>query len=166
MNAGPPGTWYRIRKYARRFRVPLSIAAGFVVLLVVITILAVRGYYREAKLRSDTETARRQAEIALGEAKNARGQAENEAEKAKNNFNMARDAVKKYYTQVAKDPRLKPHNLEKLRRDLLESANEYYEKLIRQEGDNPDLQHERVGALIAREHRIRHRQFVRVGNRL
>ena len=69
VNAGPPGTWYRIRKYARRFRVPLSIAAGFVVLLVVITILAVRGYYREAKLRSDTETARRQAEIALGEAR-------------------------------------------------------------------------------------------------
>ncbi len=54
--AGPPGNWYRARKLARRFRVPLSIAAGFLALLIVITILAVRGYYREAKLRFDTET--------------------------------------------------------------------------------------------------------------
>ena len=103
-------------------------------LLVVITILAVRGYYREATLRSDTEAARIRAE--------------NEAEKAKNNFKIARDAVQKYYTQVAKDPRLKPHNLERLRRDLLESANEYYEKLTSQEADDPDLQHEQVSALI------------------
>ena len=136
VHAGPPGNWYRVRKFVRRFRVPLSVAAGFVALLVVITILAVRGYYREATLRSDTEAARIRAE--------------NEAEKAKNNFKMARDAVQKYYTQVAKDPRLKPHNLERLRRDLLESANEYYEKLTSQEADDPDLQHEQVSALIAR----------------
>ena len=136
VQAGPPGNWYRFRKYARRFRVPLSIAAGFVALFVVITMLAVGGYYREAKLRSDTEIARHQAE--------------NENEKAKDNFKMARDAVKKYYTQVASDPRLKPHNLEKLRRDLLESANEFYEKLISQEAGDRDLQHESVNAYIAR----------------
>ena len=136
VQAGPPGNWYRFRKYARRFRVPLTIAAGFVALLVVITMLAVGGYYREAKLRSDTEIARHQAE--------------NENEKAKDNFKMARDAVKKYYTQVASDPRLKPHNLEKLRRDLLESANEFYEKLITQEAGDRDLQHESVNAYIAR----------------
>ncbi|MGA2255203.1 MAG: tetratricopeptide repeat protein, partial [Thermoguttaceae bacterium] len=136
VHAGPPGNWYRARKFARRFRVPLSIAAGFVALLVVITILAVRGYYREVKLLSGMETAR--------------GQAEHEAEKAKNNFKMARDAVKKYYTQIAGDPRLKAHNLEKLRRDLLESANEYYEKMINQEADDPELQHERVWTFIDR----------------
>ncbi len=143
VHAGPPGNWYRARKFVRRFRAPLAIAAGFVAFLVAITVLAVRGYYREAKLRSDTEIARGQAEIALRQA-NA------EAEKAKNNFKMARNAVKKYYTQVANDPRLKPHNLETLRRNLLESANEYYEKMISQEADDPDLQHERISALIAR----------------
>ena len=115
-----------------------------------ITILAVRGYYREAKLRFETEIARGQVEKALGEAKKARIQAETETEKAMNNFNLARDAVKKYYTQVANDPRLKPHNLETLRRDLLQSANEFYENLISQESDDPDLQHERARAFIAR----------------
>ena len=42
VQAGPPGSWYRIRKYARRYRMPLCIAAGFVALLVAITILAIR----------------------------------------------------------------------------------------------------------------------------
>ena len=32
VQAGPPGNWYRIRKFARRYRVPLGIAAGFVAL--------------------------------------------------------------------------------------------------------------------------------------
>jgi eukaryotic-like serine/threonine-protein kinase len=136
VQAGPPGNWYRARKYVRRFRAPLAIVAGFAALLVVSTILAVRGYYREAKLYSDAELARHKAE--------------SEAEKAKSNFKMARDAVKKYYTRVADDPRLKPHDLEALRRDLLESANEYYEKMIRQDADDPDLQYAQVSALIAR----------------
>jgi eukaryotic-like serine/threonine-protein kinase len=143
VHAGPPGGWYRIRKYARRYRVPLGIAAGFVALLLVITILAIGGYYREARLRADTETARGQAEA-------ARRDAQEEAERAKQNFAMACDAVKKYYTRVAGDPRLKPHNLELLRRDLLESANEFYEKLISQDADNSDLRHECVWAFFAR----------------
>ncbi len=63
---------------------------------------------------------------------------------------MACDAVKKYYSQVANDSRLMPRNLERLRRDLLESANEFYEKLIRQDAANPDVQYERIRAFIAR----------------
>ncbi|MGA2259589.1 MAG: hypothetical protein ABSG53_33350, partial [Thermoguttaceae bacterium] len=94
-----------------------------------ITILAVRAYYREAKLLSDAATA---------------------AEKAKNNFKMARDAVTKYCTQVAEDPRLKAHNMEKLRRDLLQLANDYYEKLISQAAEDSDLQHERISAFLSR----------------
>jgi serine/threonine protein kinase len=136
VHAGPPDKFYRARKFARRFRAPLAIAAGFVALLVAITILAVHGYYREAKLSSEAEAARRLAEI--------------DAEKAKNNFNLACDAVKKYYTQVANDPRLKPHNLEKLRRDLLKSANEYYESLINQATDDANFQHERIWTLAER----------------
>ncbi len=136
VQAGPPDKWYRARKFARRFRVPLAVAGGVAALLVAITGLAVRGYYREAKLTSDAEAARRQAEQS--------------AEKAKKNFKLARDAVKKYYTQVANDPRLKPHNLETLRRDLLKSANEYFEQMTSQDPDDPELQHERVTALIAR----------------
>ena len=44
----------------------------------------------------------------------------------------------------------KPHNLETLRRDLLKSANDYLDQMISQDPDDPELQHERVTALIAR----------------
>jgi eukaryotic-like serine/threonine-protein kinase len=143
VQAGPPGNWYRFSKYARRYRMPLGIVAVFAAFLVAITLLAVRGYYRESSLRTAAETAEKKAvEEHL--------RAEREKEKAKANFEMALDAVKKYYTQVADDPRLKPHNLETLRRDLLESANEFYEKLINQEADDTHLQLERVWAYIAR----------------
>ena len=136
VHAGPPGNWYRARKFAQRFRGPLAVAGGFVALLVAITIMAVRGYYREAKLSSDADTARLQAE--------------NAAKKAQANFQMALDAVKKYYTEVAADSRLKAHGLEKLRRDLLKSANDYYETLTRQAADDPRLQDDRLWALIER----------------
>ena len=123
-------------KFVRRFRAPLAIAAGFAMLLIVITFGAVRAYYREAKLNSDLEIATRQAE--------------SDAKRAKASFEMAREAVKNYYTTVATDPRLKPHDLEKLRRDLLESANEYYEKMTKQDADDPKLAARApVGALIA-----------------
>ncbi len=67
---------------------------------------------------------------------------------ARANFHMARDAVKKYQTAVANSPRLKSQGLEQLRRELLESANEFYQKLVDQKGDDPDLQAERVSAFI------------------
>jgi eukaryotic-like serine/threonine-protein kinase len=150
VEAGPPGTFYRAGKFARRFRVPLMIAAGFAGLLAAITIMAVSGYYYEAKLRADTETARGQLEKALDEAKIARNRALTEAQNAKHNLKLARDAVQKYYIQVADDPRLKPHNLENLRRDLLQSANEFYEKVSDEEAKDPDLLDEGTRAYVAR----------------
>jgi len=68
VHAGPPGNWYRARRFARRFRVPIGIVVGFMALLIAITVLAVRGYYREAKLNSDAEAARREANDEAAEA--------------------------------------------------------------------------------------------------
>jgi serine/threonine protein kinase len=65
VQAGPPGNWYRIRKYARRYRAPLAVAAGFAALLLAITALAIRGYYQESNLRTEADGARQQAERAL-----------------------------------------------------------------------------------------------------
>ena len=90
------------------------------------------------------------AEAARKEAEQQKARAEKEYQRAKANFQMARDAVKKYLTTLANDPRIAAHNLETLRRDLLQSANEVYQKLSEQEADNPDLQHDRVWAFIER----------------
>ena len=65
--------------------------------------------------------------------------AERQEQQARQNFQMARDAVDKYLTRVSEDRRLKVHDLESLRRDLLETAQAFYEQFITQQSDNPDL---------------------------
>jgi eukaryotic-like serine/threonine-protein kinase len=77
VQAGPPGNWYRIRKYSRRYRMPLAITASFAAFLVAITLLAIRGYYREADLRASEGVAHKQAV-------DERSRAEAERENAKN----------------------------------------------------------------------------------
>jgi eukaryotic-like serine/threonine-protein kinase len=81
VQAGPPGGWYRLRKYVRRYRTPLAITAGFVGLLVAMMILAIRGYYQESQLRSDTEIARQRAESEAAKAKAAKLRADEALEK-------------------------------------------------------------------------------------
>ncbi len=55
------------------------------------------------------------------------------------NFQLARNAVDRYLTQVSQDERLKAEDLEPLRRDLLQTASAFYEQFIRQEPDDPDV---------------------------
>jgi WD40 repeat protein len=102
VHAGPPGNWYRIRKMVRRYRLPLAIAAGFAAFLVAITLLAVRGYYREKDLRGEADASRQKAEQAAITAKSEaekrekeRLRAESEKEKAKLAQEQAENALQK-----------------------------------------------------------------------
>jgi len=64
-----------------------------------------------------------------------------ERNKAITNFKLALDTVERFFTRVGDDQRLKAHGLEKLRRDLLLEAKNFYETLDRDDGRIP-----RVGA--------------------
>ena len=61
---------------------------------------------------------------------------------ARQSFLMACGAVDEYLTKVSQDARLKGHGLEPLRRDLLQTAEDFYQRLVRQRPEDPDLQHE------------------------
>jgi serine/threonine-protein kinase len=65
--------------------------------------------------------------------------------RAEENFKLARDAVDRYFTKVSGDNRLKARGLEKLRRDLLQEAKDFYERFTEEQGDDPVLQAERAG---------------------
>ena len=121
---------------------------GVTAALAALAILATFGGFAADVMRRRAVENQRQAEAARLDAENQKARAEQEFERARANFHMARDAVKKYQTAVANSPRLKSQGLEQLRRDLLESANEFYQKLVDQKGDDPDLQDERVSAFI------------------
>jgi serine/threonine-protein kinase len=65
--------------------------------------------------------------------------ADQRGEEARQNFQMARAAVDKYLTRVSQDARLKAHGLEPLRRELLETARDFYGQFTRQKPDEPEL---------------------------
>ncbi len=69
--------------------------------------------------------------------------AEQQRDKARERFGLARSAVDKYYTKVSESAELKAHGLEKLRTSLLETAVEFYEKLVKEEESDANLEAER-----------------------
>jgi serine/threonine-protein kinase len=63
--------------------------------------------------------------------------------KAEKSFRLAQNAVDNGFTRVSESADLKAVGVEKVRRDLLAQARDFYEKLIAEHGDEPGLQAER-----------------------
>jgi tetratricopeptide (TPR) repeat protein len=75
-------------------------------------------------------------------ATRAERQALAERDRAEASFQMARDTVDRFFTQVGESPKLKAQGMEKFRRDLLQNAKEFYERFIRQQLDAPQVRHD------------------------
>ena len=105
--------------------------------VLIVALIVIVGLQTSANLRltaaNDRETA-------------ARKEAESERDKAQQNFQMAQDAVDRYFTQVSEDRRLAAHGLEPLRRDLLSSAGQFYERFVSQEDQNAGLHYDNAWA--------------------
>ncbi len=113
-------TWnYQFSKFARRNR------AGFITAGIVSTAL-VGG------------TA-----VSLWQAREAR----KAGVEAKANYDDARHAVEQYLSRVTDNPRLMESNFETLRKELLETAMPFYEKMGRRTGDGPALLADRAWAM-------------------
>jgi tetratricopeptide (TPR) repeat protein len=75
--------------------------------------------------------------------------------RAEHNFRQAREAVDTYLTQVSESDVLKSQNLEPLRRELLRTARDFYERFVQQDPGNRSLQfalglaHERLGLITS-----------------
>jgi tetratricopeptide (TPR) repeat protein len=125
VEARPPSTAYRLRKLARRYRGSLVTAAGFAGLLVaaaaVSSLLAVRATRAEARAAAERDSAR--------EAR----------QRADRNFKTAKDAVENYLSKVTDNPNLTQADFHQLRKELLETALPFFQKLVEQESFDPDL---------------------------
>ena len=73
------------------------------------------------------------------EAVSERRRAELERDRA-HATSARREAVDTYLTQVSDNDVLKAQNLEPLRRELLRTARDFYERFVAQDPDDPDLQ--------------------------
>jgi eukaryotic-like serine/threonine-protein kinase len=112
--ACPPSAGYRLRKFARKYRTLLRVAALFVVLL---TLAAVVSTWQAVR-------------------------ATRERDRAEASFRMARDAVDRLFIQVSDSPKLKTKSMEKFRRELLQNAKEFYERFIREQFDTPGVRYD------------------------
>jgi serine/threonine-protein kinase len=66
--------------------------------------------------------------------------------RAEASLRLARAAVDKGFTRVSENPQLKAHGLEKLRRELLQQARDFYEQFLGAHADDLALQAERARA--------------------
>jgi eukaryotic-like serine/threonine-protein kinase len=121
VQACPPSTIYRLRKFARKYRTLGRIAVAFVVLLLLATAVSTW-----------------QAVV----ARRAERRAVTERDRAEMSFRTARDAVDQLFTQVSQSPKLKVHAMETFRKDLLRSAKDFYERFIREQFDAPGVRYD------------------------
>ena len=61
---------------------------------------------------------------------------------AERNYTLAREAVDRYLTKVSEDRLLNQPHMVKLRQELLETAREFYQKLVDERKNDPQAQHD------------------------
>jgi serine/threonine protein kinase len=130
--ARPPSTMYQLRKLVARRKAPFAAAAAALGMIIVFA-----GGMSVLYARSQANLHRAQAA---------------EAE-ARESFALARDAVDRYLTKVGDSAELRAYGLEDLRRQLLETAREFYETFTARRADSPEMQVE-LGHAWARLARI------------
>jgi serine/threonine protein kinase/broad specificity phosphatase PhoE len=120
IQARPTSAWERTRKWIRRRPAAAALVAvsGLATTLLLATLLV-------SNWRIGRERAR-----------------------AERNFQLAREAVDEYITKVGQDPRLRGHDLDDFRKQLLQSALAFYQKLVAEGGDDARAQAERGRAYL------------------
>jgi tetratricopeptide (TPR) repeat protein len=133
VRARPVGRLGRLWRWCRRNPGMTSLAAALVVALAG---GAAGGVWQWSRAVAERDEARRQ---------HARAQ---------DNFRLAREAVDAYLTRVSEHPDLKSHDFEPLRRELLQTARDFYEHFVAEEPDDPALlaelgrAHGRLGLIV------------------
>lgn len=160
--ACPPSTAYRLRKLVRRNKsLVVGVCAVMAVLtvgMVTSTLLALRAMaaegladerlVAETKARNGETDARRQAERERDKALAAEERAERERDRAEEGFAQARAVVDQYLTQVSESQLLTAAGMQPLRRELLQSALQFYEGFLQQRGNDSSIKAELASAQL------------------
>jgi serine/threonine-protein kinase len=118
IKARPTPPWERAWKWARRR--PAAAALGAVCCAAAVTLVVIMGVYN-ARLQEERDAATR-----------AKAQAQA-------NFQKARAAVDQFYTKVTENKLLNVPRLGPLKKDLLQTAQRFYEELVKQHREEADV---------------------------
>jgi serine/threonine-protein kinase len=131
VSACPEPRSVRLGRWLRRHRVGVA-GAGAALVAAVVCLGASTGF-----LLAANQEARRQRQIA-----------DTQRDRAADRFRMARDAVDQFHTKVSESADLRVHALEGLRKKLLQSAADFYGKLVQGEADDANVRAEHGIAYI------------------
>jgi Protein kinase domain len=138
-------TW----RWARRNPDLAAVVAALAV-IVLCAFAVVIGFWRNAEhLRSEAVWNLKQAESQRARGENLRTLTEDRRREAESNFEQAQAAVDKYLIRVNESQLLSAPGLRPLRRDLLDSAREFYQGFLRQHAQDPSMK-ARLAALELR----------------
>jgi len=139
VEASPPSSVYRFRKFARRNRVAITTAAVVLIALLLGTVVSVTQAIRAtraerlARDRLQKETAAREAEATQRQIAQAqRTEAEKMRNQAEANFRQARRAVDDMYTQFAEKWLVNQAQLQPIQREFLQKALRFYAEFAQQ----------------------------------
>ena len=127
VEAGPASAWYRARKLGRRYRAALTTVAAVMLALVAgITVsLWQAREATQARLMADQQ----------------RQQADQQRSFAEANLQYALEAVEQMLTRVADESLNNIPHLESVRRELMDDAVAFYDRLLEANPDDPRLQY-------------------------
>jgi serine/threonine protein kinase/tetratricopeptide (TPR) repeat protein len=126
VQACPPSTSYKLRKFARKHRLFLATAAAFALLLLAGIVVSSWQAWRALGAEKQAQTERANADTART--------------LAESRFALAQRAVDRYLNEVTADPALKNADLHQLRKKLLETAVPFYRELADERPDDPEQQ--------------------------
>jgi serine/threonine protein kinase/Flp pilus assembly protein TadD len=142
VQACPPSMMYRFRKFARRNKAILATATLVSLALLSAVVVLALSYLRINDEKSQKDQALQQA---LANEK----MADTQRRRAQANLVEARKAVDQMLIRVAEERLAYVPQMEQVRRKLLEDALEFYQKFLRQEGDDRAI---RLESAVAYRH--------------
>jgi serine/threonine protein kinase/tetratricopeptide (TPR) repeat protein len=117
IQARPAGRLERLHRWCRRKPLVAGLVAALAMVFVVGAAGTGWGWYRAVCERNEARMQQTRAE---------------------KDFRWAREAMDQYLTQVSESPELKAHNLEPLRRNLLRTAKDFYERFVDDHSNHPE----------------------------
>jgi tetratricopeptide (TPR) repeat protein len=160
VEACPPSTAYKLRKFARKNKTLLRTAAAFILLLTIGALVSTWQAIRatnaeiEALKRADAErearleekAAKERESEALAATKKALNDVEAQRSRAEANFAKALAVVDDYLTKVSESQLLKTPGMQPLRRELLASALKFYDGFLKERAGDPTIRAELASA--------------------
>jgi eukaryotic-like serine/threonine-protein kinase len=129
VQACPPSAWYRLRKFARRNKGPVTAGLALLALLVLGTVGTSIGLAWALQAESTAAAAYR-AEAA-------------QRQRAEDSYRLARQTWDEVAKKFTEDPRLKGGELEDLRRLVLQAELAFYQRFVQLQGAEPKFRAER-----------------------